>query len=65
VNPPAVARRLARFVVGLSLDGVPAEVRAKASLLVLDTLGNALAAVQEDFGRAVPGVAERLAALTP
>ena len=63
MNPPAAARRLARFVVGLSLDDVPADVRAKASLLALDTLGNALAAVGEDFGRAVLGVAERLGGL--
>ena len=53
-------RRLARFVVGLSLDDVPAEVVTKASLLALDTLGNALAASREDFGLAVLGVAERL-----
>jgi 2-methylcitrate dehydratase PrpD len=56
----AAARRLARFVVGLRLDDVPAPVVAKASLLALDTLGNALAAAREDFGRAVLGVAERL-----
>ena len=54
------ARRLARFVVGLSLDDVPAPVVTKASLLALDTLGNALAAAPEDFGRAVLGVAGRL-----
>jgi 2-methylcitrate dehydratase PrpD len=54
------ARRLARFVVGLALDDVPAPVVTKATLLGLDTLGNALAAAGEDFGRAVLGVAERL-----
>ena len=59
MTPPA-ARRLARFVVGLSLDDVPADVVTKASLLALDTLGNALAASREDFGLAVLGVAERL-----
>ena len=58
-QPPA-ARRLARFVVDLSLDRVPPAVTAQASLLALDTLGNALAAAREDFGRAVLGVAERL-----
>jgi 2-methylcitrate dehydratase PrpD len=58
-QPPA-ARRLARFVVDLSLDRVPPAVTAKASLLALDTLGNALAAAREDFGRAVLHVAERL-----
>jgi 2-methylcitrate dehydratase PrpD len=60
VAAPTAARRLARFVVSLSLDGVPASVTAQASLLGLDTLGNALAAAREDFGRAVLEVAERL-----
>jgi 2-methylcitrate dehydratase PrpD len=54
------ARRLARFVAGLSLDAVPATVVAQASLLALDTLGNGLAAAGEDFGRAALDVAERL-----
>ena len=58
--PPTAARRLARFVVDLSLDKVPAPVVAKASLLALDAIGNALAAVHDDFGRAVIDVAERL-----
>ena len=58
--PPSAARRLARFVVGLSLDAVPASVRTQASLLALDTVGNALAAAGEDFGAAVLDVAERL-----
>jgi 2-methylcitrate dehydratase PrpD len=56
----AAARRLARFVLGCRLDGVPAGVVTQASLLALDTLGNALAAVRADFGRAVLDVAERL-----
>jgi len=59
VTTPA-ARRLARFVAGVSLSEVPAEVRTAASRLALDTLGNALAAAREEFGRAVLGVAERL-----
>jgi 2-methylcitrate dehydratase PrpD len=54
------AARLARFVAGLSLDAVPEPVVARAALLALDTLGNGLAAVHEDFGRAALGVAERL-----
>ena len=58
--PPSAARRLARFVLGLSLDDVPAAVRTQASLLALDTLGNALAASREDFAVAVLGVAEGL-----
>ena len=57
---PSAARRLARFVAGVSLDDVPADVVMAASQLALDTLGNALAASREDFGRAVLGVAERL-----
>jgi 2-methylcitrate dehydratase PrpD len=60
VPAPSAARRLARFVVALSLADVPAAVTAKATLLTLDTLGNALAAARDDFGRAVLGVAERL-----
>ena len=56
----SAARRLARFVLGLSLDRVPEPVTARAALLALDTLGNALAAAREDFGVAVLGVAERL-----
>jgi 2-methylcitrate dehydratase PrpD len=60
VAQPSAARRLARFVLGLSLDAVPASVRAQASLLALDTLGNALAAAREDFGVAVLDVAEGL-----
>jgi 2-methylcitrate dehydratase PrpD len=60
VGQISVARSLARFVLELSLDDVPAPVVATASLLALDTLGNALAAVPEDFGRAVLTAAERL-----
>ena len=60
MSQPAAARRLARFVVELALDDVPADVAAAASRLALDTLGNALAAAREDFGRAVLDVAEGL-----
>lgn len=56
----SVARSLSRFVVGLSLDDVPAPVVATASRLALDTLGNALAAVPEAFGRAVLRAAAQL-----
>ena len=56
----SVARSLAGFVGSLSLAEVPPPVVETASLLALDTLGNALAAVPEDFGRAVLGAAERL-----
>jgi 2-methylcitrate dehydratase PrpD len=54
------ARRLARFVAGLTLDAIPAPVVDRAVLLTLDTLGNALAAAGEDFGRAALDTAERL-----
>jgi 2-methylcitrate dehydratase PrpD len=47
-------------VVGLALDAVPERVVSQASLLMLDTLGNCLAASREDFGRAVLAVAEHL-----
>ena len=40
------ARRLARFVRGLALDSIPAPIVARGVDLVLDTLGNALAAVR-------------------
>jgi 2-methylcitrate dehydratase PrpD len=55
-----VARRYARFARGLALRDIPAPVLAKASLLVLDTLGSCLASSREDFGRAVIEGAERL-----
>jgi len=56
----SAARRLARFVLGLRLEDVPEPVVARARLLVLDTLGNALAATGEDFGRSVTETAARL-----
>jgi 2-methylcitrate dehydratase PrpD len=60
VAHPTVARRFARFVADLDLDAIPAPVVARTTLLLLDTLGNCLAASREDFGRAVLEVAERL-----
>jgi 2-methylcitrate dehydratase PrpD len=60
VADTSVARTLARFVVRLSLDDVPPSTVTAASLLALDTLGDALAAVPEDFGRAASSAAERL-----
>jgi 2-methylcitrate dehydratase PrpD len=54
------AQHLARFVAGLRLDAIPARVVDRAVLLTLDTLGNALAAAGEDFGRAALDTAERL-----
>jgi 2-methylcitrate dehydratase PrpD len=57
---PSAARRLARFVLGLRLEDVPPPVVTKATHLVLDTLGCALAAARYDFGRAARETAERL-----
>ena len=54
------AQRLARFVLGLELSSVPAPIVTTATDLVLDTLGNALAAARDDFGVAVLGVARGL-----
>src|SRR5262245_4575757 len=51
------SRRLARFVLGLTLGDLPTAVANRGALLALDTLGNALAAVREDFGRACLDVA--------
>ena len=56
----SAARRIARFVLGLRLEDVPASVVARARLLVLDTLGNCLAATGEDFGRSITETAARL-----
>jgi 2-methylcitrate dehydratase PrpD len=55
-----VARRYARFVLGLTGADIPAPVTAKAAVLMLDTLGSCLASSREDFGRAVLDSAERL-----
>jgi 2-methylcitrate dehydratase PrpD len=60
VPQPSVARRYARFVLGLTLDQVPPPVAAKATALALDTLGSCLASSRERFGRAVLEAAERL-----
>jgi 2-methylcitrate dehydratase PrpD len=60
VSQPSVARRYARFVLGLTLDDVPAPVVAKATLLALDIFGSCLASSRQDFGRAVSEAAERL-----
>jgi len=56
----SAARRLARFVVALEFDDVPAAVVGRAALLALDTLGCCLAASRYDFGRAARATAERL-----
>jgi 2-methylcitrate dehydratase PrpD len=56
----SAARRLARFVRGVTLDALPGPVAARGVDLVLDTVGNALAAAHDDFGRSVLTVARRL-----
>jgi 2-methylcitrate dehydratase PrpD len=56
----SVARRYARFVLGLTLDQVPAPIVQKTTSLALDTLGSCLASSKEEFGRAVLEAAERL-----
>ncbi len=58
--PPSAARLLSRFVLGLDWDGVPAPVVDRAKLLVLDIIGDCLAASREDFGRAVLETAARM-----
>jgi 2-methylcitrate dehydratase PrpD len=60
VAHPTAARRLARFVVDLALDEIPGRTVEAAQRLALDTIGNALAACPEDFGRAVLEVAGTL-----
>jgi len=60
VSHPSVARRYARFVLGLTGADIPGPVTAKAAALMLDTLGSCLASSREDFGRAVLDSAERL-----
>jgi 2-methylcitrate dehydratase PrpD len=60
VPHPSVARRYARFVLGLALPEIPPPVVAKATALMLDTIGSCLASSREDFGRAVLQAAERL-----
>src|SRR5262245_30484961 len=54
------AQRLASFVVALDFARIPGPVAVRATLLALDSLGNALAASSEEFGRAVRDVAVRL-----
>ena len=57
---PSVARRYARFVLGLARRDIPASVAVKAAVLMLDTIGSCLASSRESFGRAVLESAEQL-----
>jgi 2-methylcitrate dehydratase PrpD len=57
---PTLAGTLAEFVVGLRWDALPDAVVAQAKLLLLDTLGAALAGVHTAEGRAVRDAARWL-----
>ena len=46
---PTIAARLARFVAGLSLDGIPERVATRACYLILDGAGIAFASGRFDF----------------
>jgi len=54
------SQEIGRFVSGLKLAYVPDAVREKAKLVLLDTLGIALASSTMDFGAMVTRVATRL-----
>jgi 2-methylcitrate dehydratase PrpD len=56
----SASRRLARFALDPDLARLPAAVRDRAALLVLDALGCALAGAPMDFGVAVRATATRL-----
>jgi 2-methylcitrate dehydratase PrpD len=58
MQPEPPSRKLSRFAAGLSLADVPAPVRDRARLHILDGLGLGLASSAYDYGRrAVAGVA--------
>jgi 2-methylcitrate dehydratase PrpD len=54
------SQAIARFLCGLKLEEVPQEVVDKAKLVILDTLGIALASSTMDFGKMVINVARQL-----
>lgn len=54
------SKKIAEFCRGLRLSDVPTDVVAKAKLVLLDTLGIALASSTMDFGRMAMRVAEKL-----
>ena len=54
------SEKVGAFARGLSLDDIPREVRDKAKLILLDTLGIALASSTMDFGQMVLDVAGAL-----
>lgn len=54
------SQAIARFLCGLKLEDAPQEVVDKAKLVLLDTVGIALASSTMDFGRMVMNVAQKL-----
>ena len=54
------SQAIGRFVRGLSIDDIPQAVVDKAKLVLLDTLGVALASSTMDFGAMVTSVAQAL-----
>jgi 2-methylcitrate dehydratase PrpD len=57
------SNQVGQFVSGLTLEAVPEGVVDKAKLVLVDTLGIALASSTMDFGAMVTGVAQRLGGL--
>ena len=57
------SQHVAQFVDGLRLEAVPEAVIDKAKMVLLDTLGIALASSTMDFGAMVSSVAQRLGGL--
>jgi 2-methylcitrate dehydratase PrpD len=53
---PALSSVVARFVTGLTLDDVPAEVVATARRLVLDAVGIGAASTGQEFGRRLAAI---------
>lgn len=52
-----IARQLAQFAAGLTLDKIPEATRSRAKLAILDAIGVALASASFEFGRrAVSGL---------
>lgn len=54
------SRAIATFIRGLKFDDIPGQVVEKAKLIILDTVGVALASSSMDFGRMVLSVAQKL-----
>ena len=61
LQPPAISERLADFVLGLSLEKIPAAVAQRAKHLMLDAIGCAFAARREEFAGRIAASVARLA----